>query len=148
MDNQNYVRHKGFTLTEILAVLSIISLMATISVPPIEAYIRHLHFRSCLRRTSQLLRQGQYLSRKDYVPYRIVLENKDLMLQKKSTDVWQKTHHHCKPSPGIQIAINQMPVFYPSGAIVPLCTITVSQNPRSYSLTISAAGRIKIKSLH
>ena len=135
----------GYTLTEILAVLSIVSLLATLAVPPLQAYIRRLDFRACLRQTSQLLRQGQVLSQKSYLAHRLVIQNDTLRLQRKEDGSWSNTRYSYRPKAKIRVSLNQNPIFYPSGAIVPLCKIIISQPAKQYSLTISAAGRIRIQ---
>ncbi len=142
--NKTSQNSQGFTLTEILAVLSIISLMTTLSLPPIQSFIRQLNFRNCLRQASQLMRQAQVLARRDYLPHRIILRENKLILQKKENTAWRDAGQDCSPAAGIRIDINQSPVFYPGGAIVPLCTATFSREPKRYSMTISAAGRIRI----
>ncbi len=143
MPNKIRKHSSGFTLTEILVILSIISLFATISIPPLQTFIQKLRFHGCLRQISQLMRQGQTLARETYLPCRLVSDQGKVILQKKKEGTWQTTRFSCSPATGIQIKFNQIPVFYPSGAIVPLCTVTVTLKQRKYSLTISAAGRIR-----
>lgn len=137
----------GFTLVEILAVLFIISLLTTMSLPPIITYIRQLEFRSCLRETSQLMRQGQILSKELFLPHRIVQKGKKLLLQCRTASEWTETPYHVSVKPGTEIHLNQNPVFYPSGAIVPLCSVRISHFGRKCQLTVSAAGRIRLKRL-
>lgn len=142
-----FKRLSGYTLTEILAVLTIISIMATLSTPPLQAFIQRLRFQDCLRQVSQLIRQGQTLSRELHLPCRLIQDQDEVILQKKNDHEWQSSRFFYQPAPGIHIRFNQNPIFYPSGAIVPLCTVTITQGKRRYSLTLSAAGRVRSKRL-
>jgi prepilin-type N-terminal cleavage/methylation domain-containing protein len=133
----------GLTLTEVLAVLSIISMLATLAAPSLQSFIRQLQIRSCLRQSSQLFRQAQTSAGGTYLPHRILLRNNGLFLQINQQKTWLDTPFKFTPAQGIRFSLNQTP----SRAIVPLCTLRVYQPlaRRSYCLTISAGGRIRIQ---
>lgn len=145
MPSNENTKSTGFTLTEILAVMTIVSLLATLAAPSFQGYLRHLQLRTCLRQASQLFRQAQIRTRETYCPHRIILQQNRLTLQIKEPEGWTNSELHHQPAKSIVLSINQHPVFYPSGAIVPLCTLTLVQGSKQFTLTISAAGRIRIQ---
>lgn len=137
---------RGFSLLEIICTMMIILMLFSIGIPGITSFLRRTRLNFCLRSVTSAIHLARYtaveMNRKIYLK----VNNNQLVISKKRGSDWDTVHAIPKIR-GARISMNASPVFYPTGLIVPLFSVSVEYEIWSYKIAVSFAGRIKVTDL-
>lgn len=138
------IKRKGFTLQEILVVLSLVGLLLVIAVPSFNGTVSRWEINQGVRTVTSSLSTARFhaVSMKCSIKF-IVEEGRRIVLNKKINNRWTPYKAIELNSP-VTISSNASPVFAPTGLASPLCTIRVETEYYKYKITLSMAGRIKV----
>ncbi len=138
---------KGFTLGELLVVLSILSIIVTIGIPTFKSSFSRWEVTSGVRTVTSALSTARYNAIKMNRSVKFCIEENRVLLKEKKGKVWE-TFLPFDVDEAVSLTINSSPVFSPTGYVSPLCSIYVKNEHYRYKITLSIAGRIKIVKLN
>ncbi|MGE5341883.1 MAG: Tfp pilus assembly protein FimT/FimU [Candidatus Omnitrophota bacterium] len=139
----NQLKPKGMTLIELVVGLGVISMVLMVGVPRLKSFSTHMEVTAGLRTCTSALSTARYDAIFMNVPVKFTIETDRIVLKKKPFAVWE-SYKEFALERDVLFSLNASPVFYPSGSIVPLCSIYVENGRSSYKITVSAAGMIKV----
>jgi prepilin-type N-terminal cleavage/methylation domain-containing protein len=145
-NKKNRICLKGFTFIELLIGLGIFSLVVMVSAPGFKSFYCRMEISNGLRIVTCALNSARYDSIMMNVSVKVTLEGDRIVLKQKTSSGWEELKDF-KLEKNVWFSFNASPIFYPSGSIVPLCSIFVWNERYSYKITISSAGQIKITEL-
>ncbi len=138
---------RGFTLMELLVVISIVSVLLMFSLYCIEGVTKIMKLNNSVRNICNGLRFASYRARADGSPYRLTLKRQKLLIQKRSGNSWLNKDSY-DLSELVKVECRGAPVFHSGGFVVPAGSFTLRLKGSSSHLvriTVSSLGRIKVK---
>jgi type IV fimbrial biogenesis protein FimT len=147
-------RQQGVTLLETMITLTIVGILVSVAVLLYVGQVPQARLNGAARQVMSdlMLARRQAVSRSQqvrvYFPddqqYKICYDaNGDGMVTDCEGNAAAKDIQATYD--GVTISANQNPVFHPRGTVSPMATITVKNATGSRDITISSAGRIRIK---
>lgn len=136
-------KNSGLTVVELLIAIAIFSLVLRIGFSGFNWFKSRVCINSTLRTITSALNTARYQAIEKNRSVKICLEGNRLNLKTKSDGQWN-------PFMGfdlerkISVSMNAAPVFFPTGFVSPLCSVTIRNEKYEYKITISIAGRIKV----
>ncbi len=139
-------KENGITVLELLVSIFIGMIIITTSVPALSSFFSRIEIQNAVFHITTSLSQARYYSLSESRKVRFLYSNKQINLQIKKNHKWQ-TYKSKRLKGDVNININSFPVFNPKGYATPMCSIKISNNYYSYTISLSFAGRIKIKKI-
>jgi len=139
-------RKNGMTILELLVGVFIGMIIITTSIPALSSFFSRMEIHNAISTITTSLSQARYNSLSQSRKVRIRFSNRIIHLQIKKNRKW-RTYESKKIRGNVDININSSPVFNPKGYATPMCSIKISNNHYTYIISISFAGRIKIKKI-
>ena len=148
-----FVRQRGFTLTELLMVLGILSVVALIGGSWLSTQIPHYQLNGAVRqvRADLLAARMQAVSQGN--------EFRVLFAEDSQYDILDDDNNNGKADagelvenrsmqedyPGVTIRSNRNPIFHPRGTASSLGTVTIANQSGEKFVTVSMTGQVKVK---
>ncbi|MGQ9800043.1 MAG: GspH/FimT family pseudopilin [Candidatus Saccharicenans sp.] len=142
----NRTKQTGFSLLEIMVVLSIVAMLVLVGSSfsqnnrrhQLEVAVRKIHSNLSLARFRAVQRQ---------LPVRVSFNEGFCELAE-----YDSQHSTWLPGSrdlleGVEVSSNNSPVFYPQGTVSGLATINIRNEKGAYQVTVAITGRIKITRL-
>jgi prepilin-type N-terminal cleavage/methylation domain-containing protein len=133
----------GVTVVELLVAIAIFSLVLRMGFSGFRWFQDRSRISHTLRTVTSALNFARYQAIEKNRPVKICLEGKRLHLKNKSGGKWQ-TFTGFDLEENLAVSMNASPVFFPTGFVSPLCSVSVKHGKSEYKITISIAGRIKV----
>jgi len=137
---------KGLTILELLAAVTISMLIFTSSFQVISSFLSRAEISSAISSITNHLSKARYLSLSESRKVRFSVVNRTGRLEIIKNHKWIN-YKSWQIKGRINITCNSSPVFNPKGSASPMCTIRISNKMYSYKITLSFAGRIKVKKM-
>lgn len=141
----NRKKSGGFSLMESLISLSIISFFISFSIINFKPFFSRIEFNTGVRNIVSSLNMARYRSIRTGRNVKFGLKNNSVRLLEKIGKKW--VLYSSRRLKNIKAETNSSPVFHPAGNVSPLCSITVGNRYYSSKISLSIAGRIKIRRL-
>ena len=138
--------NKGLTVLELLTAVTIGMLILTISFPVISSFLSRIEISGAISSITSYLSEARYLSLSECRKVRFRITGKTVLLEIIKNHKWVN-YTTGKIKGNINISSNASPVFNPKGSASPMCSIKISNKMYCHVVTLSFAGRIKIKKL-
>ena len=148
-----FASQQGFTLTELLIVLGILSVVALIGGSWLSTQIPHYHLNGAVRqvRADLLAARMQAVSQGN--------EFRVLFSEAHQYDILDDDNNNGKADvgeflesrsiqddyPGVTIRSNRNPIFHPRGTASSLGTVTIANQAGEKLVTVSITGQVKVK---
>ena len=139
-------RNRGITILELLIGVMIGMMILTSSFSITSSFLSRIEISSAVTAITSYLNNARYLSLSECRKIRFKLSGNMILLQILEDHKW-KNFRASGIKGELDITANASPVFSPTGSASPLCSIRVSNANYSRVITLSFAGRIKIKKL-
>ncbi|MGI6485786.1 MAG: GspH/FimT family pseudopilin [Tepidanaerobacteraceae bacterium] len=141
-----YGSPNGFTIIEVLVVVSLIALLSTVILPDFKSLLLDYKLITAARQMAQDLRLTQHKAISEGIPWKVIFQpssNSYMIIQ--GFKSWKQV----SLPDGIKFDFVGFPsktlTFYPSGAPVPAGSVKITNNVRSlYIIASVATGRIRI----
>jgi len=146
MNNPEKPGINGFTVLELLITLSIFALVVGFGVPAFKAYSNKVEINNGLRTVTLAINTARYKAVENNKRVKLAVEANRLLLLEKRNRTWE-SFKDFDPGDNVKVTANTSPVFYPEGYIVPLCSFYVGNDEKKYKVSVSIAGRIKVREL-
>lgn len=146
MSSSKMKYNKGLTVLELLTAVTIGMLILTISFPVISSFLSRIEISGAISSITSYLSEARYLSLSKSRKVRFRITGKTVRIQIIKNHKWVN-YNSAKIKGNIHISSNASPVFNPKGTASPMCSIRISNEIYHYIITLSFAGRIKIKNL-
>ncbi len=141
MDNK-----KGLTIIELVVSVFMLFLILSFTIPATKSFFSRIEIMRAVHSVTATLSEARYLSLEKSRKIRYLISGKLIKLQIYDGEKWETTISR-NILGEIKININSKPIFSPSGTIAPLCSVEIRNNRYCYKVTVSFAGRIKIKKI-
>ena len=138
--------NRGLTVLELLSAITIGMFILTSSFPVISSFLSRIEISTAVSSLTSHLSEARYLSLSESRKVRFRIINRSGRLEIINNHKWTN-YKSWKMKGKINITCNSSPVFNPKGSASPMCTIKVSNKMYSYKITLSFAGRIKVKKM-
>lgn len=143
MSNKN--RSYGFTIIELLSSVAIISTLLFFGIFSFNSFFKRMEINNGLRAVTSSLSLARYKSIRINKNIKFSIMENTILMSEKNGSNWET--FFTKNLDNVTAGINSSPVFHPTGIVSPLCTISISNRRSSFRITISIAGRIKIRKI-
>jgi len=140
-------RNGGITILELLVGIMIGMTILTSSFSITTSYLSRIEISGAVTTITSYLNNARYLSLSECRKIRFKLSGNKILLQILEDHKW-KNFRTSSIKGELDITANASPVFSPTGSASPLCSIRVSNKKYCRTITLSFAGRIKIKESH
>jgi len=138
--------NRGLTVLELLSAVTIGMIILTSSFPVISSFLSRIEISTAVSSLTSHLSEARYLSLSESRKVRFRIINRSGRLEIINNHKWIN-YKSWEMKGKINITCNSSPVFNPKGSASPMCTIKVSNKMYSYKITLSFAGRIKVKKM-
>ncbi len=138
--------NRGLTVLELLSAVTIGMIILTSSFPVISSFLSRIEISTAVSSLTSHLSEARYLSLSESRKVRFRIINRSGRLDIINNHKWIN-YKSWEMKGKINITCNSSPVFNPKGSASPMCTIKVSNKMYSYKITLSFAGRIKVKKM-
>ncbi len=137
---------RGLTIIELLAgvMIGMIILTSTISIT--ASFLSRIEISGAVTTITSYLSSARYLSLEECRKVRFKITGNKILLQILEDQKWNNFRTYGIKGK-VDVCSNASPVFIPTGAASPLCSIIVSNGKYSRIITLSFAGRIKVRDL-
>ena len=150
----NFTKQSGFTLTEVLIVLGILSVLALLGGSWLSTQIPHYQLNGVVRQVRADLLAARMQAVSQGNEFRVVFEDKhqydilddDNNNGKADAGELVKTRSIEENYPGVTVQSNRNPIFHPRGTASSLGTISVANSAGEKTITVSMTGRVKVQS--
>ena len=136
----------GITILELLVGVMIGMMILTSSFSITTSFLSRIEISSAVTAITSYLNNARYLSLSESRKVRFKLSENEIQLQILDDHEW-KNLRSTTIKGKLDITANASPVFSPTGSASPLCSIKVSNKNYCRIITLSFAGRIKVKEL-
>jgi len=140
------MNNRGITVAELLVAVGLGAMLLILTLGGWQGFASQLAATRNLRTVTQALHTARYTAIRDNEAVLVSGGERRLELKQHSQQGWQ-TVRLFTLEPEYSLKLNAQPVFYPEGAVSPLCSILVRGNDRSWRIAISIVGRIKVTRL-
>ena len=137
---------RGLTIIELLAGVMIGLMILTSSFSITTSFLSRIEISGAVTTITSYLSSARYLSLSECRKVRCKISGNKILLQILEDHEW-KNFRTAGIKGKVYISSNASPVFSPTGSSSPLCSIRVTNNKYSRIITLSFAGRIKVKEL-
>ena len=134
------------TVIELLVGVTLGMLMITSSVSITSSFMSRLEISGAVTVITSNLSRARYLSLSEKRKVRFRISENQIQLERLENSEWKK-FRNAEIRGNVNVSINAFPVFSPTGTSSPLCSIRVSNKRYSKTITLSFAGRIKVRDL-
>ncbi len=138
--------HRGLTVLELIASITIALLILTSSFSVTSSFLSRIKISNAVSSITSFLSEARYLALSEERKVRLKITGNKIYLQIMTGHKW-KILKHGKIKGEIDIVANASPVFSPQGTASPMCSIKISNKMYRFIITLSFAGRIKIKKI-
>ena len=138
--------NRGLTVLELLSAVTIGMIILTSSFPVISSFLSRIEISTAVSSLTSHLSEARYLSLSESRKVRFRIINRSGRLEIINNHKWIN-YKSWEMKGKVNITCNSAPVFNPKGSASPMCTIKVSNKMYSYKITLSFAGRIKVKKM-
>jgi prepilin-type N-terminal cleavage/methylation domain-containing protein len=146
------VGQRGFSVSELLVVVSVIGILTAASVPTFISYYQLARLRAGAEQIAAFLNQGRQIGIKENVGVCVHITSTAMHYHVGSCvgPVWlgpgSDASGNVKAPQGITLTASADPVFNYVGAASPTATYTVrnTQTNRTMTVTVAASGRVSI----
>ncbi len=137
-------KNRGITILELLVGLLIGMMILTSSFSITTSFLSRIEISGAVTTITSYLNNARYLSLSECRKIRFKLSGNKILLQILEDHKW-KNFRTSGIKGKLEINANASPVFSPTGSASPLCSIKVSNKKYCRIITLSFAGRIKIR---
>lgn len=137
------LNNKGLTVFELLISLTIFSILIILGFTGFRSFQNKAHIYNTIRTVTSALNTARYKAIEENSSVKVILVEDRFFLKIKNNQDW-KTINTFNLDEKTAVGMNASPVFYPTGYVSPLCSITIKNEKYSYKITLSIAGRIKV----
>ncbi len=136
----------GMTVIEILVGVILGMLIITSSFSISSSFFSRIEISGAVTTITSNLSRARYLSLSEKRKIRFRISGNHILFEILEYQKWENLHT-AEIKGNVNVSINAFPVFSPTGTSSPLCSIRVSNKKYSRIITLSFAGRIKVKEL-
>ena len=136
----------GYTLMELLLTLSIILILVSLGIPQLKSLLIRLEVQNGVRSVTIAISRARYEAIRNNRSIKLCVEKNQMLLVEKKADGWS-VFLPLKKKKNVIITANTNPVFSPLGSVSPLCSFKITNKHFCFKVTISIAGRIKVKEI-
>ncbi len=144
--------HRGFSVSELLVVVSVIGILTAASVPTFVSHYQHARLRAAAETIAAFLNQGRQIGIKENVGVCVHITSTAMHYHVGSCvgPVWigpgSDAAGTVRAPQGITLTTTADPVFNYLGAASPAATYTVrnTQTNRTMTVTVATSGRVAI----
>ncbi len=137
------MKEKGFSLLDLIATFSLISVLLTISLPAFKKMSSRYQLQRAVREISARLNYARYKAIFERTKFKVRFEQKSYTVEKydSNQNKWIEEKHIILQS--VFINANNSPIFHSNGTVSNLASIYISNSSGKYKITIAISGRIK-----
>lgn len=138
------MKRAGYSLIEILAVLSIGAFFLTTAAISLSGLQERIHLHRAVWEVGSRLNYARYKALAEGCPTRVRFSPKGYAVEffDGDRDVWRPDRRGVLDR--VAVSANNTPMFHPSGAVSHLATIRLENGRGRYRITIAISGRIRI----
>ena len=137
------MKRRGYSLIETMTVISLVGIMAYMTMFSFQAVIPRYRLKSCAWQMTSLLNQARFRSAWSGLDCRLRVDGGNVFLETRdAAGLSWKAVRTFSPD-GAAVAANNQPIFHPQGTVSNLATITVSNSAGAYKITLAISGRVR-----
>ncbi|MEN8223052.1 MAG: prepilin-type N-terminal cleavage/methylation domain-containing protein [Acidobacteriota bacterium] len=137
---------RGLTIIELLVGVIIGMIIITSSFSIASSFLSRIEISGAVSTITSYLSSARYISLSECRKVRFKISGNEVLLQILADHKW-KNFKSAEIKGEVIISSNASPVFSPTGTASPLCSIRVSSKAYCRIITLSFAGRIRVKDL-